>query len=76
MDLINDEYLKLSLLWLKPDLFGQRPNVINRVVTSSIKLGDVKAGVVVEGYAAVTFVARFVVFRTVFAIQHLGQNTG
>jgi hypothetical protein len=61
---------------LEPDLFGQCPNVIDRVVARSIKFGDVEAGVVVEGNAAVTFVAGLVVFRAILAIQYLGQDSG
>jgi hypothetical protein len=74
--LVNDEYLVLSLLRLKADLFDERPDVINAVIGSSVEFHDIEGGVFAECPAAFALAAWLKRFRCMLAIQHFGQNAG
>jgi len=76
MHLVDDVNTVVSYLWGYPYLVDQQPDIIYRIVGSSIKLMDIIGAVGIEGSAGFTDVAGFMLRSQVTAIDGFGKNAG
>jgi len=76
MNLIDNIYLIIAGLGRVPHLIYEVPDIIHRIVGSGIKLMDVKGTLGIERSAGITVVAGFTVWRSVLAVDGLGENPG
>ena len=72
--LIYDEDAVSSLLGRDAHLVYEGADVLYGIVGGSIELGDVERGIFVEGRAAWAFVAGFVFFGELLAVEGFRQN--
>ena len=76
VDLVDDKHLILAHLRRDAGLLHQNLNLVNTVVAGSIQLEDVVGTLLIEGTAALTFVACLAVFTRVLAVDCLRKNAG
>ena len=76
VDLIDDKHFILAHLRRNAGLLHQNLNLVNTVVAGGIQLEDVVGTLLVEGTAALTFVACLAVFTRMLAVDCLRKNAG
>ena len=75
MDLVDDVDAVTAYLRRDTDLFGQRTNIVHRVVRCGVQFVDIERAALVERPARLALVAGLAVGGRIEAVDRLGENT-